>query len=37
MLFRSPGLFWVFVFVLVALVAAVADVWMLVPQGLLTV
>ncbi|WP_370544487.1 M50 family metallopeptidase [Frondihabitans sp. VKM Ac-2883] len=32
-----PGLFWVFVFVLVALVAAVADVWMLVPQGLLTV
>jgi hypothetical protein len=31
-----PGLFWVFVFVLIALVCAIADAWMLVPQGLLT-
>jgi hypothetical protein len=31
-----PGLAWVFVFVLVALVCAIADAWMLVPQGLLT-
>ncbi|BDZ50136.1 membrane protein [Frondihabitans sucicola] len=31
-----PGLVWVFVFVLVALVCAIADAWMLVPQGLLT-
>ena len=31
-----PGLLWVFVFVLVALVCAIADAWMLVPQGLLT-
>ncbi|RKR74513.1 M50 family metallopeptidase [Frondihabitans australicus] len=33
---RVPGLAWVFVFVLVALACAVADLWMLVPQGLLT-
>lgn len=33
---RVPGLFWVFVFVLVAVVCAIADAWMLVPQGLLT-
>jgi hypothetical protein len=31
-----PGLVWVFVFVLVALACAIADAWMLVPQGLLT-
>jgi len=31
-----PGLFWVFVFVLVALVCAVVDAWMLVPAGVLT-
>jgi hypothetical protein len=31
-----PGLVWVFVFVVVALVCAIADAWMLVPQGLLT-
>ncbi|ARC56542.1 hypothetical protein AS850_05570 [Frondihabitans sp. 762G35] len=31
-----PGLAWVFVFVLVALVCAIADAWMLVPEGLLT-
>jgi hypothetical protein len=31
-----PGLAWVFVFVLVALACAVADLWMLVPAGLLT-
>ncbi|AMM20537.1 hypothetical protein AX769_10745 [Frondihabitans sp. PAMC 28766] len=31
-----PGLFWVFVFVLVALACAIADAWMVVPQGLLT-
>ncbi|GAA4669369.1 M50 family metallopeptidase [Frondihabitans cladoniiphilus] len=31
-----PGLFWVFVYVLVALACAIADAWMLVPQGLLT-
>lgn len=33
---RVPGLAWVFVFVLVALACAVADLWMLVPDGLLT-
>lgn len=31
-----PGLFWVFVFVLVALACAIADAWMLVPPGALT-
>jgi hypothetical protein len=31
-----PGLFWVFVFVLVSLACAIVDAWMLVPQGLLT-
>jgi hypothetical protein len=33
---RLPGLFWVFVFVLVALAAGIVDAWMLVPQGALT-
>lgn len=33
---RVPGLMWVFVFVVVALGCAIADAWMLVPQGLLT-
>lgn len=33
---RVPGLVWVFVFVLVALVCAIADAWMLIPQGVLT-
>ncbi|ROQ38203.1 peptidase M50B-like protein [Frondihabitans sp. PhB188] len=34
---RIPGLFWVFVYVLVAVVCAIADAWMLVPAGVLTV
>jgi hypothetical protein len=34
---RIPGLAWVFLFVLVALAAAIADAWMLVPQGVLTI